>query len=238
MFTGIPETIRPHVKKVLEAAMEHECCEYAEIWEVPPYVLKQVPQGEYVYIHYKIKGPRSESGELVDLCLLVPYEIIDEDSYKQLPFDGLYACPCPIMDSADFGKSLVDGHEPFRNRGRLIYVVRPPTMELVLLDHEPPQLVILKSAGLKSLEQKLLALDKVNSVQFEYVTEPKIIDSMNCERPLIVIANIDIIDKDNPNVKTYNACFSIPETVYEYEIGHQWAIDNLQEVIDKSNVTD
>jgi hypothetical protein len=238
MFTGIPETIRPHVKKVLETAMEHECCEYAEIWEVPQYVLKQVPPGQYIYIHYKIKGPRSETGELVDLCLLVPHEIINEDSYKELPFDALYACPCPVMDSADFTKSLVDGHSPLRNRGRTIYFVRPPSMELVLLDHEPPNLVILKSEELQSLEQKLLALDKVNSVQFEYVLDEKVISNMECERPLIVLANIDIIDKDNPTVKTNTVGFCMPETVYEYEIGHQWAIDNLQEVIDKSNVAD
>ena len=236
MFTELPEPIKTNVKKVLEAALEHEACVSAEIWGAPDYVLKQVPPGNYVYIHYIIIGPRSENGEHVDLCLLVPYEIIDENSYKQLPFDGLYACPCDIMDSADFGKSLVDGHEPFRNRGRLIYLVRPPTMELVLLDHEPPNLVIIKSDGLKSLEQKLLAMDKVNSVQFEYVSDPKIIESMDCERPLIVIANIDIIDKNNTNINTYNACFSIPETVYDYEIGHQWAIDNLQDVINKSNV--
>jgi hypothetical protein len=225
-------TITPDLQKFIDAAKELDCVVSLEVLDPPEYVLSQVEEKDCVFLDYIVKGNRGSGDEDVEMAFLVPNRIIDENSYKQLPFEHLFDCPCPDMEGSG---SLIAGHSPLYNRGKLVYFVRPPEMDLVILEHEPAELVIIKSEALQSLERKLLALEKVNSVQIEYVRDQKVIESMNCERPLIVVANIDIIDSNNPNVKTYNACFGIPETVYEIEESHQWAIDNLQDIITKSN---
>jgi hypothetical protein len=228
-------TITPNLQKFIDAAKELECVISLEVLDPPEYVLSQVEDKDCVFLDYIVKGDRGTGEEPVEIAFLVPNRIIDGDSYKQLPFEHLFNCPCPDMENSG---SLIAGHSPLYNRGKLIYFVRPPNMDFVILHEMPPELVIIKSEPLQVLEKKLLALDKVNNLAIEYIKDPKVIASMDCERPLMVVANIDIIDKINPKVKTYNVCFAISELIYEIEENHYWAIDNLQELIEKSNVAE
>ena len=43
----------------------------------------------------------------------------------------------------------------------------------------------------------------LNEIISEYNGNKKVIDSIECERPLLVVANIDIIDKNFPSIKIW-----------------------------------
>ena len=227
-------TITPDLQKVLDAAKQLDYIVSVDVLDPPQYLLDQVQTKDCVYLDYVVKGNRGKNGETVGMAFLVPTEIIDENSYKQLPFEHLFDCLCPDMAGS---QSLIAGHSPFYNRGKTIYYVRPPQMDLVLLAHDQPTIVGIgpHDEMLALLVSKLQALDKVNAIQIEEILDENLKQSLNSVRPLMVVANIQVNSKIAPNVKNYNVSFAITETIYNIESEHQWAVNQLQETIAASN---
>ena len=220
--------ITPDLQKVLDTAREMEEVISVEVSEVPEHLLRQIEIQNCIYLDYII---RVESGDEAEVAFVVPVDIIDADSYKYLPIKDLVSCSCTVDE--DLGEFCVTN--PFYNRGKTTYFVRPPDNYLVRLEHESPNVIGIYTPELQSLVNKIKALDKVNYVQIETVVDEKLKASVNYDDPIMIVTNIDIKSETYPNMKVYNQTTVVPKTVWGYEIGHDYALDQIKEMIRKNN---
>jgi hypothetical protein len=218
--------ISPDLQKVLDTARAMEEVISVEVTEVPEHLLRQIEIQNCIYLDYII---RVESGDEVEVAFVVPVEIIDEDSYKYLPIKDLVSCSCVVVgeDADDFCVN-----NPFYNRGKTTYFVRPPDHYLVRLEHESPNVIAAFTSELESLVNKIKALDKVNYVQIETVVDQKLKESLNCNEAIMIVTNTDIKD---PKIKVYNQTTAVPKTVWSVEENHSYAVDQIKEMIRKNN---
>jgi hypothetical protein len=218
--------ITPELQKVLDTARAMEEVISVEVTEVPANLLRQIEIQNCIYLDYVI---RVESGDEIEVAFVVPVEIIDADSYKYLPIKDLISCACTVVgeDADDFCVN-----NPFYNRGKTTYFVRPPDHYLVRLEHESPNVIAVFTPELESLVNKIKALDKVNYVQIETVVDTGLRESLNNDDPIMIVTNIDIKDA---KIKVYNQTTVVPKSVWGFEIGHGYALEQIREMIRKNN---
>ena len=221
--------ITPDLQKVLDTARAMDEVVSVEVTEVPEHLLRQIEIQNCIYLDYII---RVESGDEVEVGFVVPVDIIDEDSYKYLPIKDLVSCACTVVgeDADDFCVN-----NPFYNRGKTTYFVRPPDHYLVRLEHESPNVISVFTPELESLVNKIKALDKVNYVQIETVIDETLRQGVNNDDPIMIVTNIDINNSANPHIKVYNQTTVVPKTVWGVEYGHDYALEQIREMIRKNN---
>lgn len=218
--------ITPDLQKVLDTARAMDEVISVEVTEVPEHLMRQIEEKSCIYLDYII---RVESGDEVEVGFVVPTDIIDSDSYKYLPIKDLVSCSCSVVgeDADDFCIN-----NPFYNRGKTTYFVRKPDHYLVRLEDESPNVIAVFTPELQSLVDKIKALDKVNYVQIETVLDEKLRSSVNNDDPIIIVTNIDIKD---PKIKVYNQTTLVPKSVWAIESCHDYALDQIKEMIRKNN---
>lgn len=221
--------ITPDLQKVLDTARAMEEVISVEVTEVPEHLLRQIEIQNCIYLDYII---RVESGDEVEVAFVVPVEIIDTESYKYLPIQDLISCSSTVV-GVDADEFCVNN--PFYNRGKTTYFVRPPDMYLVRLEHESPNVIAVFTPELESLVNKIKALDKVNYVQIETVVDQKLKDSVNNDDPIMIVTNIDIKIDKYPTMKVYNQTTVVPKSVWGFEMGHDYALEQIREMIRKNN---
>jgi len=225
----MPIEITPDLQKVLETARAIAEVISVEVKEVPANVLSQIEIEDCIYLDCII---RLENKEEVEVAFVVPVEIIDADSYKYLPIKDLVSCDC-TTDSEDPDSFCVNN--PFYNRGKTTYFVRPPDHYLVRLEDKSPNVIAVFTPELQMLVDKIKALDKVNYVQIETVIDEALRESVNNDDPIMIVTNIDINDPAHPKVKVFNQTTVVPKSVWSVEENQFYAIDQIKEMIRKNN---
>jgi len=221
--------ITPDLQKVLDTARAMEEVISVEVSEVPENLLRQIEIQDCIYLDYVI---RLNSDEEIEVGFVVPVQSIDADSYKYLPIKDLLSCDCTVVgeDPNDFCVN-----NPFYNRGKTTYFVRPPDHYLVRLEHESPNVISIFTPELQILVDKIKALDKVNYVQIETVVDEKLRQGVNNDDPIMIVTNIDINDPAHPKVKVYNQTTVVPKSVWGVEYGHDYAVEQIKEMIRQNN---
>jgi hypothetical protein len=221
--------ITSDLQKVLDTARAMEEVVSVEVTEVPEHLLRQIEIQNCIYLDYVI---RLENKEEVEVGFVVPVDSIDENSYKYLPIKDLVCCDC-TTDTEDPNSFCVNN--PFYNRGKTTYFVRPPDHYLVRLEDESPNVIAVFTPELQSLVDKIKALDKVNYVQIETVVDEGLRESVNNDDPIMIVTNIDINDPAHPKVKVYNQTTVVPKSVWGVEENQFYAIEQIKEMIRKNN---
>jgi hypothetical protein len=221
--------ITPDLQKILDTSEAMEEVISVNITEVPEHLLRQIEIQNCIYFDYII---RVESGDEVEVAFVVPVGSIDGDSYKHLAIKDLVSCSCVVVGE-DADEFCVNN--PFYNRGKTTYFIRPPDHYLVRLEHESPNVIALFTPELESLVNKIKALDKVNYVQIETVVDETLRASFNGDDPIMIVTNIDIKSDKYPNMKVYNQTTVVPKTVWGVEYGHDYALEQIREMIRKNN---
>ena len=217
--------ITQDLQKVLDTAAAMEEVVSVQATEVPVHLLSQVEAGEYIYLDYVIKV---ENGDEVEVGFVVPTKIIDADSYKNLPIKDLVSCSCVTMSGEEDDFCVTN---PYYNTGKTTYFVRYPDHYLVRLVDTSPELVIIPTDNLKILVDKLKQVDKVNAIKIEHIVNEPLKQSLD-DKSVMIRAYIDI---NNDKILDHSVCFTVTELVYETLSGHDWAVNNLTELIEKNN---
>jgi hypothetical protein len=217
--------ITPDLQKVLKTARAMDEVVSVEVTEVPEHLLRQIEIQNCIYLDYII---RVESGDEVEVGFVVPVDIIDKNSYKQLPIKELVSCSCTV-DRGTTDDFCVNNS--FYNRGKTTYFVRPPDYYLVRLEHETPNIISVFTPEMQCFVDKVKALDKVNYVQIETVVDKNLKDKTEDEEPIMVVSNINI---SIPN-RTTNIATVVPKTIWGFEFAHDYALEQIKEMIRKNN---
>jgi hypothetical protein len=217
--------ITQDLQKVLETAAAMEEVVSVQATEVPAHLLSQVEAGEYIYLDCVIKV---ETEDEVSVGFVVPTKIIDADSYKNLPIQDLVSCSCVTMSGEEDDFCVTN---PYYNTGKTTYFVRYPDQYLVRLVDTSPELVIIPTDNLKILVDKLKQVDKVNAIKVEHIVSETLKQSLD-DKSVMIRAYIDI---NHDKILDHSVCFTVTELVYETESGHEWAVNNLIELIEQNN---
>ena len=114
----------------------------------------------------------------------------------------------------------------------MTYYVRESDQYLVrLIDTEAPPALV-QSDNLKKLVEKLEAINDVNRIVIEEIVDEKLKKSLEAEKPIIVKAYIDVNDD---KIIDHFISFALTELVYDIETSHEWAVNNLIDMIEKNN---
>lgn len=221
--------ITENIQKILDASNAMEEVISVEVKEVPPHILSQIEPQDCIYLDYKIVV---DSGEEIPVAFVLPVDSITDDLYKLLPIKDLISCSCVIISGKedDFCVS-----NPFYNRGKTTYFVRKPDYYMLRLADQQPKVVSIFDGALENLGklvEKLKQIPKVNYIQVEEIIDQKLKASLDCPNPYIILANIEI---DFGPIKSNNVSFAITETIYNSELSHEWAVNNLKELIEINN---
>ena len=217
--------ITQDLQKVLDTAAAMDEVVSVQATEVPAHLLSQVETGEYIYLDYVI---RVESGDEVEVGFVVPTKIIDADSYKNLPIKDLVSCSCVTMSGAEDDFCVTN---PYYNTGKTTYYVRYPDHYLVRLVDTSAELVIIPTEKLKILVDKLKQIPKVNAIKVEHIVSETLKQTLD-DKSVMIRAYIDINDD---KILDHPVCFTVTELVYETENGHEWAVNNLIDLIEQNN---
>ena len=217
--------ITQDLQKVLDTAAAMEEVVSVQATEVPAHLLSQVEAGEYIYLDYVI---RVENQDEVAVGFVVPTKIIDADSYKNLPIQDLVSCSCVTMSGEEDDFCVTN---PYYNTGKTTYFVRYPDQYLVRLVDTSADLIIIPTNNLKLLVDKLKEIPKVNAIKVEHIVSETLKQSLD-DKSVMIRAYIDI---NHDKILDHSVCFTVTELVYETESGHEWAVNNLIELIEKNN---
>ena len=80
--------------------------------------------------------------------------------------------------------------------------------------------------------EKLEAINDVNRIVIEEIVDEKLKKSLEAEKPIIVKAYIDVNDD---KIIDHFISFALTELVYDIETSHEWAVNNLIDMIEKNN---
>ena len=218
--------ITQDLQKVLDTAAAMEEVVSVRATEVPEHLLSQLEDGEYIYLDYVIKV---ESDEEVEVGFVVPTKIIDSESYKNLPIEELVSCSCDMMSGKEDDFCV---NNPYYNTGKTTYFVRYPDHYLVRLVDTQAPLVIIPPDNLKVLIDKLKEIPKVNAIKVEYILSDKLKQSLEDENSFMIRA---AIDTNSDKIIEHWVGFVVTENAWNNELGHEWAVNNLTDLIEQNN---
>jgi hypothetical protein len=225
-------TITPNIQKIIDTANAMPEVISLTVGEVPAFELGQVPPGDYVYFDFVMVV---KNGDHVPVAFVVPETSITENSYMDLAIKDLADCNCVGAGDAD-DAYCVDN--PFYNRGKTTYYIRPNDSYLVRLIQQhptvlPPEQI---SPNLQGMVEKLKTLDKVIAIQVEEVIDPAFANTMRFssnpldpdQRPehlVIIRATLQLASI------TADISFICSEWQYDDTPNYTWAVTNLTEMI-------
>jgi hypothetical protein len=227
--------ITPDIQKIIDAADAMEEVVSLEVKEVPAFELSQVPPGDYLYFDFTMKV---KNGDTIPVAFVVPTETIDENTHTQLAIKDLAECNCVRTGDAE-DQYCVDN--PFYNRGKTTYYIRPGDYYLVRIEAQYPKVFPLESLtpSLKAMAEKLKELDRVNFIQVEEVLDQQLVESTvfnNYEKlvqqteqaPVMIWANVQL---DSQLANTVDLSFICSAWQYNGGPDYIWAVNNLREMI-------
>lgn len=218
--------ITPKLQKALEIASSIDEVISVRAVEPPQNILDQIENKDSVYLDFVIQ---TKSGE-TDFAIVVPKVLVESvDESLHIPIKDLLLCGCTQVED---GVGHICGYSVFNNIGKMTYYVRESDQYLVrLIDTEAPPALV-QSDNLKKLVEKLEAINDVNRIVIEEIVDEKLKKSLEAEKPIIVKAYIDVNDD---KIIDHFISFALTELVYDIETSHEWAVNNLIDMIEKNN---
>jgi hypothetical protein len=218
--------ITPKLQKALEIASSIDEVISVQAIEPPQNILDQIENKDSVYLDFVIQ---TKSGE-TEFAIVVPKVLVESvDESLHIPIKDLLLCGCTQVED---GVGHICGYSVFDNIGKMTYYVRESDQYLVkLIDTEAPAAFV-QTDNLKKLVEKLEAIDGVNRIVVEEVVDEKLKQSLEAEKPIIVKAYIDVNDD---KIIDHFMSFALTELVYDIETSHEWAVNNLIDMIEKNN---
>jgi hypothetical protein len=218
--------ITPKLQKALEIASSIDEVISVQAIEPPQNILDQIENKDSVYLDFVIQ---TKSGE-TEFAIVVPKVLVESvDESLHIPIKDLLLCGCTQVED---GVGHICGYSVFDNIGKMTYYVRESDQYLVkLIDTEAPAAFV-QTDNLKKLVEKLEAIDGVNRIVIEEVVDEKLKQSLEAEKPIIVKAYIDVNDD---KIIDHFMSFALTELVYDIETCHEWAVNNLIDMIEKNN---
>jgi len=218
--------ITPKLQKALEIASSIDEVISVRAVEPPQNILEQIENKDSVYLDFVIQ---TKSGE-TDFAIVVPKVLVESvDESLHIPIKDLLLCGCTQVED---GVGHICGYSVFNNIGKMTYYVRESDQYLVrLIDTEAPPALV-QSDNLKKLVEKLEAINDVNRIVIEEIVDEKLKKSLEAEKPIIVKAYIDVNDD---KIIDHFISFALTELVYDIETSHEWAVNNLIDMIEKNN---
>ena len=219
-------TISPQLQKALEIASSIEEVISVQAVEPPQHILDQIENKDSVYLDFVIQ---TKSGEM-PFAIVVPKTLVDDvDDSLNIPIKDLLSCGCTQVED---GVGHMCGYSVYDNIGKMTYYVRENDQYLVkLIDTEAPS-ASFETENLKKLVEKLEAIDGVNRIVIEEVVDESVKQKLQSEKPVIVKAYIDVNDD---KIIDHFISFALSELVYDIETSHEWAVNNLMDMIEKNN---
>lgn len=216
----------PQLQKALEIATSIEEVISVRAIEPPQNILDQIENKDSVYLDFVIQ---TKSGEM-PFAIVVPKTLVDDvDDSLNIPIKELLSCGCTQVED---GVGHMCGYSIYDNFGKMTYYVRESDQYLVkLIDTKAPAPSV-ETENLKKLVEKLKAVDGVNRIVIEEVVDEKLKQEFNSEKPIIVKA---YIDTNNDKIIDHFISFGLSELVYDIETSHEWAVNNLMDMIEKNN---
>jgi hypothetical protein len=219
-------TITPKLQKALEIASSIDEVVSVQAIEPPQNILDQIENKDSVYLDFVLQ---TNSGE-IGFAIVVPNTLVEgvEDSLH-IPIKDLLLCGCTQVED---GVGHICGYSVYDNIGKMTYYVRESDQYLVkLIDSEAPTAFI-QSENLKKLVKKLEEVNQVNKILVEEIVDEKLKESLEAKSPVIIKAYIDV---NNDMVTDHFVSFVVTELVYDIETSHEWAVNNLMDLIEKNN---
>lgn len=218
--------ITPKLQKALEIASSIDEVISVQAIEPPQNILDQIENKDSVYLDFVIQ---TKSGE-TEFAIVVPKVLVESvDESLHIPIKDLLLCGCTQVED---GVGHICGYSVYDNIGKMTYYVRESDQYLVkLIDTEAPS-AFEQTDNLKKLVEKLEQQNKVNRIVVEEIVDEKLKESLNSERPIIIKAYIDINDD---KIIDHFVSFVVTELVYDIETSHEWAVNNLIDMIEKNN---
>ena len=219
-------TITPKLQKALEIASSIDEVVSVQAIEPPSNILNQIENKNSVYLDFVLK---TKSGE-IGFAIVVPNTLVEnvEDSLN-IPIKDLLSCGCTQVED---GVGHICGYSVYDNIGKMTYYVRESDQYLVkLIDAEAPTAFV-QSENLKKLIKKLEEVNQVNKILVEEIVDEKLKESLEAKKPVIIKAYIDV---NNDKVTDHFVSFVVTELVYDIETSHEWAVNNLMDLIEKNN---
>lgn len=219
-------TITPKLQKALDIASSIEEVVSVQAIEPPEHILNQIENKDSIYLDFVIQTKSGETG----FAIVVPNSMVEGvDDSLHIPIKDLLSCGCTQVDD---GVGHICGYSVYDNIGKMTYYVRESDQYLVkLIDKEAPAAFV-QSDNLKKLVTKLEAVNGVNRIVVEEIVDEKLKESLEAERPIIIKAYIDINDD---KIIDHFVSFVVTELVYDIETSHEWAVNNLIDMIEKNN---
>jgi hypothetical protein len=218
--------ITPKLQKALDIATSIEEVLSVQAIEPPQHILNQIENKDSIYLDFVIQ---TKSGE-TEFAIVVPKVLVESvDESLHIPIKDLLLCGCTQIED---GAGQICGYSVYDNIGKMTYYVRESDQYLVkLIDVEAPAAFV-QTDNLKKLVEKLEVIDGVNRIIVEEIVDEKLKESLEAERPIIIKAYIDINDD---KIIDHFVSFVVTELVYDIETSHEWAVNNLIDMIEKNN---
>jgi hypothetical protein len=218
--------ITPKLQKALDIATSIEEVLSVQAIEPPQHILNQIENKDSIYLDFVIQ---TKSGE-TEFAIVVPKVLVESvDESLHIPIKDLLLCGCTQVED---GAGHICGYSVYDNIGKMTYYVRESDQYLVkLIDVEAPSAFV-QTDNLKKLVEKLEVIDGVNRIIVEEIVDEKLKDGLEAERPIIIKAYIDINDD---KIIDHFVSFVVTELVYDIETSHEWAVNNLIDMIEKNN---
>jgi hypothetical protein len=218
--------ITPKLQKALDIATSIEEVLSVQAIEPPQHILNQIENKDSIYLDFVIQ---TKSGE-TEFAIVVPKVLVESvDESLHIPIKDLLLCGCTQVED---GAGHICGYSVYDNIGKMTYYVRESDQYLVkLIDVEAPSAFV-QTDNLKKLVEKLEVIDGVNRIIVEEIVDEKLKEGLEAERPIIIKAYIDINDD---KIIDHFVSFVVTELVYDIETSHEWAVNNLIDMIEKNN---
>ena len=218
--------ITPKLQKALDIATSIEEVLSVQAIEPPQHILNQIENKDSIYLDFVIQ---TKSGE-TEFAIVVPKILVESvDESLHIPIKDLLLCGCTQVED---GAGHICGYSVYDNIGKMTYYVRESDQYLVKLIDVEALAAFVQTDNLKKLVEKLEVIDGVNRIIVEEIVDEKLKESLEAERPIIIKAYIDINDD---KIIDHFVSFVVTELVYDIETSHEWAVNNLIDMIEKNN---
>lgn len=219
-------TITPKLQKALDIASSIEEVVSVQAIEPPQNILDQIENKDSVYLDFILS---TKSGETA-FAIVVPNTLVEgvEDSLH-IPIKDLMECGCTQVED---GVGHICGYSVYDNIGKMTYYVRESDQYLVKLIDAEAHTTFVQTDNLKKLVTKLEQLNNVNKIVVEEIVDEKLKENLEAKKPVIIKAYIDI---NNDMITDHFVSFVVTELVYDIETSHEWAVNNLMDLIEKNN---
>lgn len=220
----MPVIVTPKLQKALDIASSINEVVSVQVIEPPEHILEQIENKDSVYLDFLIE---TKSGEL-NLAIVVPQTVVESvgDSLK-FPISDLLSSGCIQIEN---GAGLISGYSVFDNIGKMTYYVRESDQFLVKLIDKKAPVISTPSENLQKLIDKLKSVNKVKNILVEEIVNEELKETS--EKSVVIKACIDV---NNDMVTDHFVSFVVTELVYDIETSHEWAVNNLIDMIEKNN---